>query len=193
MATEQSSNKQPTLFDLSDPTSNGSGLVHTSPSTYLGTSTTSIKTRITLGMSNWSAPVRYIDPGLTQGSVDETWVKDLAEYVSTLACKAVDIARGHLSIDYLQGLLTPICIQKFALFVRILHTGPHGSPIGVLVHSDSSLSYPPIVPTHIEIFALSETAAEAIVSIMVIGQRYQVNLRIEVQGSNWVCSLLDMG
>jgi hypothetical protein len=185
---------QPSFNEDDDVSS--SNKLHTTKKTNVSTlhaSRMSISTRIPLGLGSWSIPVHYVDPLLLFEPVEESWVQALGEYVSSLSCKAIDIARGHLSIDHLQGLLTPICLQKLDLFVRILESAPHGSPLGVERHIDNSVSFPPIIPTRIELYALSPDSIESVVSIMVVGQQYQTSLKVQVQGSTWVCSFLDVG
>ncbi|BDR52999.1 hypothetical protein KIM372_09060 [Bombiscardovia nodaiensis] len=144
---------------------------------------------LSLGSTGFRVPVRYIDARLVQARANTEAVGHLAQSLSSLSCRAFDVMRGHLRPELLRGQVTPVCIDRLRLAGRILE----GSGFGVVNHSDTTRSYPPVFPTDIEMFLLNEAKIESVVSLMLMNERYQANLTLEVQGSVWVCSFLDVG
>ncbi|BDR54624.1 hypothetical protein KIMH_07350 [Bombiscardovia apis] len=134
-------------------------------------------------------PVHYVDTSLVFSEASEEEVNSQASYVCSLSCKAFDIIRGHFPLQSLQGQLTPVCLERLGVFAQILSS----APIGVLKQPDASLSYPPVVPTKVELYVLNACTMEALVFLVVMGQSYQANLRLELWGTRWLCTLLDLG
>ncbi|RBP98993.1 hypothetical protein [Bifidobacterium xylocopae] len=148
-----------------------------------------VVTSIPLGFGGRELPVRYVDAGFAEGSANAGRARDLASRSAFLACKAYDVARGHFDPGQLSGLLTPVCLERLKLFARILE----GSGFGRVRRPDGAVSYPPIVPVDVEVFAVGGGRFEMVVTLAALHERYQANVTMQARGEGWLCTLLDLG
>ncbi|KFI97389.1 Rv3235 family protein [Bifidobacterium stellenboschense] len=127
--------------------------------------------------------VAVIDDAMTDGQMHAMAVSGCR-----VACLAADVMRGSLSPAILRRAVEPSCVGKLETMAYMMD--------GRMRVDDAyraRMRYLPVVPFSVDGMLVSAVALELAVHLSVGGESYWSNLRFEVRGSRWMCTVADIG
>lgn len=133
-------------------------------------------------------PVPYRVVAVVDDAMDDEQMHAMAVSGCRVACLAADVMRGSLSPSMLRRAVEPSCVGKLETMAYMMD--------GRMRTDDAyraRMRYLPVVPLSLSGMLVSATALELAVHLSVGGESYWSNLRFEVRGSRWMCTVADIG
>lgn len=127
--------------------------------------------------------VAVVDDAMTDGQMH-----GMAVSGCRVACLAADVIRGSLSASMLRRAVEPSCIERLETMAFLMDSS---------MRADDALRarmrYLPVVPFSVSGMLVNADALELAVHLSVGGESYWSNLRFEIKGSRWMCTVADIG
>ncbi|NEG54628.1 hypothetical protein GFD21_02285 [Bifidobacterium sp. SMA15] len=156
-----------------------SGFVHgRTPPVYEGT--------IEVGLSDGPVPYRVVavaDDGATGEEI-----RTMAVSTCRVVCLAVDVIRGNLPSSALSGAVSAPCLSRLETLAYLL-----SASMTVSDDMRAAMRFMPVVPHLLSGMLVNASTLEMAAHLSVGRLSYWANVRLELRGSRWMCTVVDVG
>lgn len=133
-------------------------------------------------------PVPYRIVAVVDDAMTDEQMHAMAVSGCRVACLATDVIRGSLSPSFLRRAVDPPCVGKLERMAYLMDSTMRADDV-----YRTRMRYLPVVPFSLDGMLVGPTALELAVHLSVGGESYWSNLRFEVRGSRWLCTVVDIG
>ena len=112
----------------------------------------------------------------------------ISERAFKICCIAFEVVRGRVGVQALRGMVTTTCCERLELMRDLMKSATSSR---VDLHSKRFYGQP--MPVLIDGTAVSPMRFEITIEVRVGSLQYWVNMVLDLRGSAWRCTYLDMG
>ena len=112
----------------------------------------------------------------------------ISERAFKICCIAFEVVRGRVGVQALRGMVTTTCCERLELMRDLMKSATSSR-----VDLQSKRFYGQPMPVLIDGTAVSPMRFEITIEVRVGSLQYWVNMVLDLRGSAWICTYLDMG
>lgn len=159
----------------------------------------SIDAQVMLGISRFPVLI-HVARVSEEDMADEECVR-VSSVAGTIACIAVDVVRGRLSVEGLYKFMTAPTVSKLVLLESLLHQDRQKKESGL---ADSEIyanrrthaflcRHMPVVPRRIHAMVVNPRRMNVVVSFSIGTELCWGSMRWQRMGGRWLCDYCDLG